>query len=104
VVIGEILAEKGLAAAAAGADVLVGYMDEAQRTAAMRLARALRAEGRAVDLALAPERKPKRFFSHADRGGFREAAFIGPDDVAAGAARLKNLARREERPVAIPAA
>ena len=54
------------------------------------------AAGRKVDLALRAE-KPKRFFGRVGRGNVAEAIFLGPDDVASGAARLKNLRDRSER-------
>ena len=47
-----------------------------------------------MDLALAPQ-KPKAFFSRAGAGTCSHAVFIGPDDVAAGQAQLKDLATRE---------
>ncbi len=75
--------------------VAIGYMAAEQRTAATILAARLRRDSRAVDLSLAPI-KPKAFFSRAAAGTSEHAVFIGPDDVAAGCARIKNLATREE--------
>ena len=64
------------------------------------LAARMRAEGRAVDLALSPM-KPKNFFKRAGEGTCAEAVFIGPDDVASGSAKLKDLATRAETPLAL---
>ena len=78
----------------------VGHLDATQQTAAVRFAAALRREGRRVDLALRAE-KPKAFFARVSRDGFAEAAYIGPDDVAAGTVRIKDLATRAESTVAL---
>jgi histidyl-tRNA synthetase len=101
VVVAELLADQGLLPAGpVGADLAVGFMEPAQQHAAIRLAAALRREGREVDLALRPE-KAKHFFARVAKGGFREAAYLGPDDVAGGSARIKNLSDRAERIVAL---
>jgi histidyl-tRNA synthetase len=95
VVIVEVL--KSLLGADAGTvrdGVAIGYMFRGQCEAAVRLAARLRREGRKVDLALA-QQKPKAFFSRAGAGTCSHAVFIGPDDVAAGQAQLKDLATRE---------
>jgi len=99
VVIEEILADRGQAPERRGADVYVAYMQPEQRDTAVRVANALRQRGQSVAMALAPDRKAKRVFSQADRGGYRNAIYIGPDDVAAGAIRIKDLALREEETV-----
>ena len=101
VVIGELLAMKreGDATPSRGG-VLVGYMQEAQRLAAIRVAGALRADGQNVDLALSPE-KAKKFFPRCNKGGYNDAVYIGPDDLAAGTVRIKDLATREEREMAL---
>jgi histidyl-tRNA synthetase len=51
-----------------------------------------------VDLGLAPQ-KPKQFFARAGAGTCRDAIFLGPDDVARGTARAKNLETREEHEI-----
>ena len=68
----------------------IGYMFAEQRDAALKFASALRARGEKVDLALSAQ-KPKKFFSRASQSGALYASFIGPDDVAAGTVRVKNL-------------
>ena len=80
--------------------VVVGYMFPEQRNAAVALAARLRAEGKTVDLALSPL-KPKNFFKRAGEGTCAHAVFIGPDDVASGVAKLKDLATRAETPLAL---
>lgn len=82
------------------AGVAVGYMFPEQREAAVMLAARLRGEGRPVDLALAPQ-KPKAFFSKAGGNTCGHAVFIGPDDVAAGRARIKNLETRESSDITL---
>ena len=102
VVIAELLAEMGKTEAQlAAGDIAIGYMDEAQRASAMRLAANLRQAGRNVDLALNSE-KPKHFFGRTGKRPFANAVYIGPDDVTRGKARLKNLATREETEVQLP--
>jgi len=96
VVVAELLGGLGVGApASASATTAVGYLAEEQRMTAMAVARALRASGARVDLALSPE-KAKAFFSRVGKGGFDQAMFIGPDDVAKGTVRVKNLKTREE--------
>jgi len=101
VVIAELLADRGRSAPSPAAQVVVGFMAEEQRAMAMRLANRLRTEGATVELALAPDRKPGRFFGRADKQGFARAAYIGPDDAARGSVRLKELATREETEVRV---
>ena len=96
VVVTELLKSRlGESAAAGKKGVAVGFMFPTEREAAVRLASRLRAEGERVDLALRPQ-KPKKFFSHADQSGASKAVFLGPDDVAKGVARMKNMETREE--------
>ena len=97
VVIVEVLSEKGKRPAPHDEGLLfVGYMDDAQRQPAIRLATAMRNQGRNVNLGLARE-KPKAFFARAGKSGVGEAVYLGPDDLARGVARVKNLADRSER-------
>ena len=101
VVITELLkARLGEAAPFAPTGVAVGFMFPEQREAALRLARRLRAQGEKVNLSLHCE-KPKKFFSHAASSQAAQAIFLGPDDVAKGVARMKDLATREERDVCL---
>lgn len=97
VVVAELLADLNkLPSQKSGAEVTIGFMQQAQQEAAIRLAVRLRADGRRVDLALKTE-KAKGFFSRAGSMSFQEAVYIGPDDVTKGVARIKNLSTREEK-------
>ena len=101
VVVTELLkARLGADAAAAKKGVAVGFMFPEQQDAAVKLAAKLRAAGEAVNLSLKAQ-KPKKFFAHADQSGVAEAVFLGPDDVAKGVARRKDLATHEEREFAL---
>ena len=71
-----------------------------QRDAALALAARLRSEGECVNLAL-KRQKPKQFFAHAGSGSCAKAVFLGPDDVAAGKARMKDLDTRTETEIAL---
>lgn len=100
VVVTELLKARLGDAPAAPKGVSVGYMTLAERDAAVAAATKLRAAGEAAVLALRPQ-KPKKFFAQAGSGRFAKALFVGPDDVAAGKARLKNLSTREEKEICI---
>jgi histidyl-tRNA synthetase len=97
VVVAELLASKGRTGAISQSrlDLAVGFMTEDQRLAAVRFGVAMRKKGLSVDIALAPE-KPKHFFSRTGRGAFRQAAYLGPDDISKGTVRIKDLATRSE--------
>ncbi len=96
VVVTELLkARLGADAAQAKKGVYVGFMFPEQRDAALALAAKLRAAGECVNLALRKQ-KPKQFFAHAGASSCAKAVFIGPDDVANGSAKMKDLATREE--------
>ena len=96
VVVTELLKSRlGGDAARARKGVVVGFMSLEQRDAALALAAKLRRGGEEVDLALRSQ-KPKKFFSHAGDFGAARAVFIGPDDVARGTVRVKDLETREE--------
>ena len=96
VVVTELLkARLGEDAVAPKKGVYVGYMFPEQRDAALALAAKLRAQGECVNLALR-KAKPKQFFARAGASSCAKAVFLGPDDVAAGQAKMKDLATREE--------
>lgn len=95
VVVGEVLREAlGTESPVSRHGYCLGYMTLEQKAAAVKLAAKLRAQGEPVDLALMPQ-KPKHFFSKAGASTAQYAIFLGPDDVAAGAAAVKNLETRE---------
>lgn len=97
VVVGELLEDKArLAGLAHQTDMAVGYMEDAQQETAIRVARAFRRSGQCVDMSVRSE-KAKAFFGRAGKGNVRQAVYIGPDDVAKGVIRLKNMADRSEQ-------
>ena len=97
VVIGELLnMKKNINIPQSQGGTSVGYMQEEQQDAAIKIANKLRADGINVDLALTAE-KAKKFFSRCNKAGFEEAVYIGPDDVDSDDIRIKNLSTREER-------
>ena len=99
VVVTELLkARLGEDAAAARKGIAVGFMFPEQRDAAVAFAAKLRKDGESVDLSLRSQ-KPKKFFSHAAESGAAAASFLGPDDVARGTVRVKDLSTREEKEV-----
>lgn len=96
VVVTELLkARLGAEAAVPRTGVYVGFMFPEQRDAALKLAAKLRTTGECVNLAL-KKAKPKQFFARAGASSCAKAVFLGPDDVAAGRAKMKDLATREE--------
>ena len=95
VVVTELLKSRlGEEAACEKRGIAIGFMTDGEKEAALSLARQLRAQGERVDLALRAQ-KPKKFFARAPLAAAK-AVFIGPDDVAQGQARMKDLATREE--------
>jgi histidyl-tRNA synthetase len=101
VVVAELLADRGLLPATAESrDFAVGYMTEDQRSVAIAITHALRRQDKRVDLGLHAE-KPKNFFARSGKGGVARAIYIGPDDVARGTVRIKNLADRSETETSI---
>ena len=65
---------------------------------ALALAAKLRAAGEDVNLAL-KKAKPKQFFARAGASFCAKAVFLGPDDVAKGVARMKDMETREEKEI-----
>ena len=101
VVVTELLKSRlGEDAAKSRKGVAVGFMTDGERDSALRLASRLRAEGECVNLSLRSQ-KPKKFFARAADCGAAKAVFVGPDDVAKGAARMKDLETREETEVCL---
>jgi histidyl-tRNA synthetase len=101
VVIQELLADQGLLPELPRRiDAVVFALGPPQRAAAIRLASALRAEGASVELVLGQPRL-KRALADADKAGARRAYLVGPDEVAKGAALVRDLASGEqsERPL-----
>jgi histidyl-tRNA synthetase len=98
----ELLAEKGLRPALPrGLDDLVLPLSEAERPAAIRVASRLRAAGRSVELVLGASR-PKRALADADRAGAARVVLIGPDELARGVMKIRDLRTRQEREEPLP--
>ena len=101
VVVTELLkARLGENAATEPDGIAVGFMTDSERDAALSFATRMRREGENVDLALKPM-KPKKFFSRASDAKRAKAVFIGPDDVAGGKVRMKDMTTREETEICI---
>ena len=101
VVIGELLEEKKLwPELSRPVDDVVFAVGEAERKAAVGVARRLRGEGRRVELVLGTPRL-KRALADANRVGAARIWLLGPDEVARGVVKLRDLARGEEseRPI-----
>ena len=84
------------------ADVVVA-LDESLRPHALRVARGLRGEGRAVEVVLAPTRL-KRVLADASRAGVERVFLIGEDEASRGKMRVRELASREEHETPLPPA
>ena len=75
-------------------DVVFGF-GEPERAAAIGVAGRLREAGRAVELVLGAP-KPRRVFADADRSGAARVWTIGPDELARGVSRTKDLTTGEQ--------
>ncbi|HVP30101.1 MAG TPA: histidine--tRNA ligase [Myxococcota bacterium] len=96
VVIAELLADRGLLPSLGrSVDALVFALSEAERGAAIGLARRLRAQGASVALAFGG--KLKRALEEADRAGARRVYVLGPDELARGQVRVRDRASGEQR-------
>ena len=102
VVIAELLAdlERLPALSHEVADVVLA-LDEALRPDALRVARRLRAEGRAVEVVLGSARL-KRILADASRAGVDRVFLLGPEEAERGKMRVRDLAARDEREVDLP--
>jgi histidyl-tRNA synthetase len=101
-VIAELLADKDLLPdPERGLDDVVFPFGEAERPAAVRLASQLRRQGRSVDLVLSPVR-PRRALADADRSGAARIFLIGPDELARGVAKARDLGTGEEHDEPLP--
>jgi histidyl-tRNA synthetase len=103
-VIHELLAERGkLPELRRRIDAVVYPFTEAERPAAVRLARTLRERGESVELMLGNV-KPKRALADADKAGAVRIYLVGPDERARGVAKVRELATGQEQDVPLPAA
>ena len=81
-------------------DVFFVTLAPEARTAAMRLASALRAEGVSCDLDYA-DRSAKGQFRQADRSGAAYAAILGEDELAQNICTVRDMSSGEERTVSV---
>ena len=101
VVLGELLRDRGaLPDAVPACDDYLIWVEPAQRSQAMKVARALRRHGRAVLYGLAPRGVGKQLRTAARLGAAR-ALIIGPDEAASGTVTVRDLAsgRQDAVPV-----
>jgi histidyl-tRNA synthetase len=100
----ELLAEKKRKPALGrGLQDVVFAVTEAERTTAVRVATLLRAEGRSVELVLAGGRA-KRALADAGRAGAERVVLIGPEELARGVMKVRDLRAREDSELPLPTA
>ncbi len=95
VVIAELLAARGIKKEKPEKDFTIGYMSADQQPEAIRIATGLRGKSKTVDLALS-HAKPGKFFKKAGKSSARNAIYIGPDDIASGTVKIKDLRAQQE--------
>ena len=101
VVLGELLADLGLLPDMAPAvDVFIVAVSDTEQPLMLAAAHALREQGRSVLYALKPGGVGKQF-KEADVRGARTVVVLGPDEVAAGVAVVREMRRGGERRVAL---
>lgn len=97
------LTEAGLVTTRKSAgDVFLCVMDSERHADAMRIARAMRTAGLRVEVSLAGQKVGKQF-QLATRKGYRFAALIGADEIAAGTVALKDLESGQQEVLALAA-
>jgi histidyl-tRNA synthetase len=101
VVLGELLAERGLLPVYTRAlDYFVVPVSAEQRTEALRIAHALRDKGHSVAYAL-EELGVAKQLKAADREGAREVLIVGPDELARGCVVAKDMGSGSEREISL---
>lgn len=99
VVLGELLAARGLSPAGAPAfDCFVAWIGDEQRLLALEACRRLREAGRSAAAALR-SRSLRKQLGAAARSGARLAVVIGPGEAAAGSAMVRHLGTGEQETV-----
>ena len=86
----------GLRASEGAAEILVAPIGERAAAAALSVARRLRERGRGVELGPSG-RRLKLQLKHANRDGVRYVVIIGEDELAIGAATVRDLSANEDR-------
>lgn len=84
----------------APADVMVTFLDEGCRAAALGIAADLRGAGVAVELYPETSRKFDKPLKYAAARGAAVLAIVGPDELARGEVAVRNLTTREQQSVA----
>ena len=82
-----------------GARVMVAHLGDAAKSAGVRAASELRRAG--VSASLAPSRGLRAQLRYASGNGFTHAAIIGEDELAKGAATLRDLRESSQTEVAL---
>lgn len=101
VVLGELLAERGLLPAyARSLDYFVVAVSAEQRSEALRIAHALRDRGHSVAYAFKDQGVTKQLKA-ASREGAREVLIVGPDELARGRVVSKDMGSGSEREIAL---
>jgi histidyl-tRNA synthetase len=101
VVLGELLAERGLIAAwKPRVEYFIVAVGEAQRSLQRRIATRLRARGHSVAWAFR-EQSVGRQFKEADARGAARTIVVGPDEVAQGMAVIREMAGGSEHRVSL---
>jgi histidyl-tRNA synthetase len=99
VVLGELLAERGLVPEFASAlDYFIVTVSPDQRAEALRLAHALRGKGHSVSYALRDQAVTKQMKT-AGREGAREVLILGPDELARGCVVARDMTSGSEREI-----
>ncbi|HSL69673.1 MAG TPA: histidine--tRNA ligase [Longimicrobiales bacterium] len=99
VVLGELLRERGLLPSQAGRlDYYIVTVSEHERSWQRRIAQALRARGKSVSYGFATAGVGKQF-KDADARGARTAIVLGPDEIEAGEAVIRDMRQGVERRV-----
>jgi len=88
------------AVATGAADVMVTFLDDTCRTAALTLAADLRGAGVTVDIYPETSRKFDKPLKYAASRQTRLLAIVGPDELARGEVAVKNLTTRAQESVA----
>jgi histidyl-tRNA synthetase len=98
----ELLAEKDRKPTLGrGLQDVVFAVTEAERSAAVRVATSLRAEGRSVELWLSGGR-PKRVLSDAGKADAERVLLIGPEELSRGVMKVRDLRARADAELPLP--
>ncbi|MEQ1856082.1 MAG: histidine--tRNA ligase [Longimicrobiales bacterium] len=100
VVLGELLAERGLLPAyARSLDYFIIAVSAEQRPQALRIAHTLRDRGHSVSYTLKAEQGVTKQMKQAQREGAKEVLIVGPDELARGSVTARNMESGGEREI-----